>query len=71
MRLFMTGLLALGCAFVTLNALPGAPRAAWSALAETQQAGRAELASRTCRVKKTLSYDYGGNPYVRKVRICA
>lgn len=24
-----------------------------------------------CRVEKTLKYDFNGNPYVRKVRVCA
>ena len=25
----------------------------------------------TCRVEKTLKYDFNGNPYMKKVRICA
>ncbi|MGV3548534.1 hypothetical protein [Rhizobium sp.] len=24
-----------------------------------------------CRIEKTLSYDFDGNPYMKKVRICA
>lgn len=24
-----------------------------------------------CRVEKTLKYDFNGNPYMKKVRICA
>lgn len=24
-----------------------------------------------CRIQKTLSYDFNGNPYVKKVRVCA
>jgi hypothetical protein len=24
-----------------------------------------------CRIDKTLTYDFNGNPYMRKVRICA
>jgi len=25
----------------------------------------------SCRVEKTLKYDFNGNPYMKKVRICA
>ena len=25
----------------------------------------------TCRIEKTLKYDFNGNPYMKKVRICA
>ena len=25
----------------------------------------------TCRIEKTLKYDFSGNPYMKKVRICA
>jgi hypothetical protein len=24
-----------------------------------------------CRIEKTLKYDFNGNPYVKKVRVCA
>ena len=24
-----------------------------------------------CRVEKTLKYDFDGNPYIKKVRVCA
>jgi len=24
-----------------------------------------------CRIEKTLKYDYHGNPYLKKVRVCA
>jgi hypothetical protein len=24
-----------------------------------------------CRIEKTLKYDFNGNPYLKKVRICA
>lgn len=25
----------------------------------------------SCRIEKTLKYDFNGNPYMKKVRICA
>lgn len=25
----------------------------------------------SCRIEKTLKYDFAGNPYMKKVRICA
>lgn len=32
-------------------------------------AGKAD--AQTCRIEKTLKYDFSGNPYIKKVRICA
>lgn len=44
---------------------------------QAQQAGAEEKATITrydvpgCRIEKTLKYDYNGNPYMKKVRVCA
>lgn len=45
--------------------------------AQLQQTGAAEetivgkYTLPTCRIEKTLKYDFNGNPYMKKVRICA
>ena len=44
---------------------------------QAQEAGADEKAIVTrydvpgCRIEKTLKYDYNGNPYMKKVRVCA
>ena len=37
--------------------------------AEDMAAGKYNVP--TCRIEKTLKYDFNGNPYMKKVRICA
>lgn len=45
--------------------------------AQIQQTGAAEesvvdnYTAPTCRIEKTLKYDFSGHPYMKKVRICA
>lgn len=37
--------------------------------ASESDAGKVQASS--CRIEKTLRYDFEGNPYMKKVRICA
>lgn len=40
-----------------------------SAVSENSIVGKYQVP--TCHIEKTLKYDFNGNPYMKKVRICA
>jgi hypothetical protein len=70
MMALVIGIGAMGFAAVSqagMSARPGSVEKT----ADTQGAMTAKYVLPGCHIEKTLKYDYNGNPYLKKVRVCA